>query len=47
MERNNLDWKIKEGLQGLEFTRQKMGLNYISRKGNTIYLFTLLILIRE
>lgn len=29
-ERDNLDWEIMEGLQGIAITRKKVGLNYIS-----------------
>lgn len=39
--KNHFDWEIMGGLQGIEFTRQKVGLRYISRKGNTIDLLTL------
>ena len=40
-EESNFDWEIMGGLQGIEFTRQKVGLRYISRKGNTVDLLTL------
>lgn len=39
-ERERLEWEIMEGLQGIAFTREKVGLNYISKKVNTMYLLS-------